>query len=80
MVNQERLKPQEDRNQEERSKVEDLRGSPMSVGTLEEIVDDDQSVFLTPLHINRPLRPASYSVRLYPLPPALTATSPLCPS
>lgn len=42
MVNQERLKPQEDRNQQERSKVDELRGSPMAVGTLEEIIDDDQ--------------------------------------
>lgn len=41
-MNQERLKPQEDRNQEERSKVDDIRGSPMNVGTLEEIIDDDQ--------------------------------------
>ena len=36
-MNQERLKPQEDRNIEERSKVDALRGSPMTVGTLEEI-------------------------------------------
>lgn len=44
VMNQERLKPQEDRNQEERSKVDDIRGSPMNVGTLEEIIDDDQCV------------------------------------
>merc|ERR1719433_2079182 len=30
--NQERLKPQEEKNEEERSKVDDLRGTPMSVG------------------------------------------------
>ena len=47
VMNQERLKPQEDRNQEERSKVDDIRGSPMNVGTLEEIIDDDQSVFIS---------------------------------
>jgi len=44
--NQERLKPQGagDKNQEERSKVDDLRGSPMQVGTLEEIIDDDHAI------------------------------------
>nr|CAI5820131.1 unnamed protein product [Callosobruchus analis] len=33
--NQERLKPQEEKNEEERSKVDDLRGTPMSVDQLE---------------------------------------------
>lgn len=44
--NQERLKPHgaEDKNQEERSKVDDLRGTPMQVGTLEEIIDDDHAI------------------------------------
>ncbi len=32
VAGQERLKPQEDKNEEDRSKVDDLRGSPMSVG------------------------------------------------
>jgi 26S proteasome regulatory subunit T2 len=39
--NQERLKPTEQKSQEERSKVDDLRGSPMNVGSLEEIIDDN---------------------------------------
>ncbi|ORX58211.1 26S proteasome subunit P45 [Hesseltinella vesiculosa] len=42
--NQERLKPAEERDQEERTRVDDLRGSPMSVGTLEEIIDDDHVI------------------------------------
>merc|ERR550514_2688002 len=42
--NQERLKPQEEKNAEERTKVDDLRGSPMSVGTLEEIIDDNHAI------------------------------------
>ncbi|KAJ3106415.1 ATPase of 26S proteasome regulatory subunit 4 [Phlyctochytrium planicorne] len=42
--NQERLKPQEEKNQEERSRVDELRGSPMNVGTLEEIIDDDHAI------------------------------------
>lgn len=42
--NQERLKPQEERNEEDRSKVDDLRGSPMTVGTLEEIIDENHAI------------------------------------
>ncbi|KAG8036783.1 hypothetical protein G9C98_004105, partial [Cotesia typhae] len=45
--NQERLKPQEEKNEEERSKVDDLRGTPMSVGTLEEIIDDNHAIVST---------------------------------
>ncbi|KAG8870324.1 ATPase of 26S proteasome regulatory subunit 4 [Tulasnella sp. 331] len=49
--NQERLKPEtnrEDKNEEERTRVDDLRGSPMTVGTLEEIIDDDHAIISTP--------------------------------
>merc|ERR1712007_109622 len=42
--NQERLKPQDEKNEEDRSKVDDLRGSPMSVGNLEEIIDDSHAI------------------------------------
>jgi len=45
--NQERLKPQEEKNEEERSKVDDLRGTPMSVGSLEEIIDDNHAIVST---------------------------------
>ncbi|KZT57931.1 26S proteasome subunit P45 [Calocera cornea HHB12733] len=47
--NQERLKPSvtEDKNEEERTRVDDLRGSPMGVGTLEEIIDDDHAIIST---------------------------------
>ena len=48
--NQERLKPEvttQDKNEEARSKVDDLRGSPMAVGTLEEIIDDDHAIIST---------------------------------
>ncbi|XP_068647679.1 26S proteasome regulatory subunit 4 homolog B-like [Aristolochia californica] len=41
---QERLKPQEDKNEEDRSKVDDLRGSPMSVGNLEELIDENHAI------------------------------------
>jgi 26S proteasome regulatory subunit T2 len=33
--------------QEERSKVDELRGTPMSVGTLEEIIDDNHAIVST---------------------------------
>ncbi|KAI8994814.1 26S proteasome subunit P45 [Pilobolus umbonatus] len=42
--NQERLKPQEEKDQEERTRVDDLRGSPMTIGSLEEIIDDDHVI------------------------------------
>ncbi|KAJ8310966.1 hypothetical protein KUTeg_011480, partial [Tegillarca granosa] len=45
--NQERLKPQEEKQEEERTKVDELRGSPMSVGTLEEIIDDNHAIVST---------------------------------
>ncbi len=48
--NQERLKPEtnrEDKNEEDRTKVDDLRGTPMAVGTLEEIIDDDHAIIST---------------------------------
>lgn len=44
ITNQERLKPIDDDNEEERSKVDDLRGNPMSVGSLEELIDDNHAI------------------------------------
>lgn len=40
----ERLKPKEEKAEQERSTVDELRGSPMGVGTLEEIIDDDHAI------------------------------------
>lgn len=37
----------EDRNAEDRGKVDQLRGSPMMIGTLEEIIDDDHAIVST---------------------------------
>merc|ERR1739848_610961 len=45
--NQERMKPQDEKNEEERSKVDDLRGSPMAVGSLEEIIDENHAIVST---------------------------------
>ncbi|KZV97412.1 hypothetical protein EXIGLDRAFT_832820, partial [Exidia glandulosa HHB12029] len=50
ITNQERLRPEaarEDKNEEERTRVDDLRGSPMAVGSLEEIIDDDHAIIST---------------------------------
>jgi 26S proteasome regulatory subunit T2 len=44
VTNQERFKPREEKAEEERSNVDELRGTPMGVGTLEEIVDDDHAI------------------------------------
>merc|ERR1711966_385539 len=38
------FKPREERDQEEREKLEELRGSPMGVGTLEELIDDNHAI------------------------------------
>ena len=42
--NQELLKPQEESKQKERQKVDEIRGTPMTVGTLEEIIDDEHAI------------------------------------
>lgn len=42
--NQERLKPQEEHKEKERLKVDELRGTPLTVGTLEEIIDDEHAI------------------------------------
>merc|ERR1712048_653783 len=45
--NQERLKPQDEKDEEERAKVDELRGRPMAVGTLEEVIDDNHAIVST---------------------------------
>jgi len=42
--NQELLKPQLEKKEEERAKVEELRSSPMYVGSLEELVDENHAI------------------------------------
>jgi 26S proteasome regulatory subunit T2 len=42
------VKPEvEEKTDEERTKLDDLRGSPMQVGTLEEIIDDEHAIIST---------------------------------
>ncbi|CAI2368438.1 unnamed protein product [Moneuplotes crassus] len=42
--NQERLKPQNEKKEEERSEVDLMRGTPMLVGSLEEIIDENHAI------------------------------------
>ena len=42
--NQEVFKPREKEEETEQAKVEDIRGNPLSVGTLEEIIDDTHAI------------------------------------
>lgn len=44
IANQEAFQPTEAKQAEEREKVDELRGYPMSIGTLEEIIDDDHAI------------------------------------
>jgi len=42
--NQEKLKPQDKNVDEDRVKIDELRGTPMSIGTLEEFVDENHAI------------------------------------
>ncbi|KAF1897691.1 hypothetical protein Lal_00032448 [Lupinus albus] len=44
LANHKRLKPQEEKIEEDRSKVDDLRGLPISVGNLEELIDENDVI------------------------------------
>merc|ERR1719156_289794 len=44
---QQRLKPKEERDKEEKTKLDDLRGSPMDVGSLEEFIDENHCIVST---------------------------------
>ncbi|KAM3714537.1 hypothetical protein ACJW30_01G342500 [Castanea mollissima] len=52
VANQEKLKPQEEKNKEDRSKVDDLRGSPMSVKNLEELINENHAIVSSPVGPN----------------------------
>lgn len=45
--NQENIKPAEEKNVAEKALVEEIRGTPLSLGTLEEIIDDDHAIVST---------------------------------
>ena len=46
--NQEAMKPQEEKNAAEREQMEELRGTPLDVGTMEEIIDDNHAIVSGP--------------------------------
>lgn len=48
--NQERLTPElrEEKNEEDQNKVDEMRGTPINIGTLEEIIDDDHAIVTSP--------------------------------
>jgi hypothetical protein len=47
IANQEVLRPKQEREEAERDKVEDIRGTPLSLGTLEEMIDDNHAIVST---------------------------------
>ncbi|KAI8011324.1 hypothetical protein LOK49_LG06G02735 [Camellia lanceoleosa] len=47
VTNQERLKPQEKKTEEDRSKVDDLSGSSMNVNNLKELIDENHAIMLS---------------------------------
>lgn len=44
LANNENVKPREDHDEKEKNQLDELRGSPMSVGSIEEIIDDDHAI------------------------------------
>merc|ERR1719149_144102 len=47
VARQEQIKPMEEKAQEEWAKVDDIRGTPMDVGSLEEFIDDNHCIVST---------------------------------
>jgi len=45
--NQEIRRPREEQNETEKNKVEEIRSTPLSVGTLEELIDDNHAIVST---------------------------------
>lgn len=48
VTNSEILKPFEKKQEEEKKQLEEIRGNPLSIGTLEEIIDDDHAIVTSP--------------------------------
>nr|WCZ58642.1 26S proteasome regulatory subunit 4 [Seculamonas ecuadoriensis] len=44
ITNQEAVKPQEEKTEEERNKIDEIRGAPMAIGSLEEIIDENHGI------------------------------------
>ena len=48
LSNQETTKPREEKEKEEKSKVDELRGNPIALGSLEELIDETHAIVSTP--------------------------------
>lgn len=48
VTNSEILKPFEKKQEEEKKQLQEIRGNPLSIGTLEEIIDDDHAIVTSP--------------------------------
>ena len=44
LANQAARKPREQQDEEDKSRVDEIRGSPMSVATIEELIDDNHAI------------------------------------
>eukprot|EP00455_Lapot_gusevi_P014760 TRINITY_DN1741_c0_g1_i1.p1 TRINITY_DN1741_c0_g1~~TRINITY_DN1741_c0_g1_i1.p1 ORF type:complete len:447 (-),score=176.18 TRINITY_DN1741_c0_g1_i1:159-1499(-) len=49
IANQQQIKPSEEKAEEEKNQVEELRGSPLAIGTLEEIIDENHAIVSSPM-------------------------------
>ena len=87
VLRQEQVKPQEETAQKERQKVEDIRGSPMNVASLEEMIDDNHAIVSSSVgpeyYVNImcaaifPLAPAPFFSRAHAPPRFTSLTLPL---
>ncbi|CCH61614.1 hypothetical protein TBLA_0F00690 [Henningerozyma blattae CBS 6284] len=48
VINSEILKPFEKKQEEEKKQLQEIRGNPLSIGVLEEIIDDDHAIVTSP--------------------------------
>ena len=48
LSNQAARKPREQQDEEDKSKVDEIRGSPMSVGSIEEVIDEQHAIISSP--------------------------------
>ena len=46
--NQENIKPKHERNKKERDQIDELSGTPLMIGTLEEMIDENHCIVSTP--------------------------------
>lgn len=67
----------EQRQEEERSRVDDMRGSPMGVGNLEEMIDDDHAIVSSATGPEYVSRSGNYNIEALVVLTDLTGTTSL---